>query len=96
MRLEFAQVGINPRPEVFTYFNDQPDNPLPDTGRQVGTSILGLYAGLDIPEGPVDVAAVGRVGDATQTLGWYRARIFAGAVTSVTLRGLRATQIPAE
>ncbi len=96
IRLEFAQAATNPVAEVFTYFNDNPDNPLPDTGRIVGTSLLGLYAALDIPEGPVDIAAVGSVGDQTVTLGWYRARVFAGAVTSVTLRGLRHQQVPAE
>lgn len=93
-RLEFAQAATFPEAEVLTYFNDNPDNPLPDTGRMVGTSLLGLYAALDIPEGPVDIAAVGRVGDQTVSLGWYRARVFAGAVTSVTLRGLRWQQIP--
>ncbi len=94
-RLEFAQAATFPQPEVLTYFNDNPDNPLPDTGRMVGTSLLGLYAALDIPEGPVDITAVGRVGEQTVSLGWYRAHVFAGAVTSVTLRGLRWQQIPA-
>ncbi len=93
-RLEFAQAGTFPEAEVLTYFNDNPDNPLPDTGRMVGTSLLGLYAALDIPEGPVDITAVGRIGEQTVSLGWYRARVFAGAVTSVTLRGLRWQQIP--
>ncbi len=93
VRLENAQVATSPRAEVFTYFNDNPDNPIPMQSIE-GTSRLGLYAALDIPEGPVDVAAVGRTGDGIVTLGWYRARVFAGAVTSITLRGLRAHQTP--
>lgn len=94
VRLEFAQVGLTPRPEVFTYFNDNPDNPLPTVGRTEGTSRLGLYAGLDVAAGRVDVAAVGNVGGELVTLGWYRARAFAGAVTMVTLHGLRSHQVP--
>ena len=94
VRVEYAQVGITPRPEVFTYFNDNPDNPLPTIGRTQGTSRLSLWAALDIAAGPVDVAAVGNVGGEVVTLGWYRARVFAGAVTTITLRGLRSHQVP--
>jgi len=96
VRLEFAQVATNPPPEVLAYFNDNPDNPLPATSRSEGTSLLGLYAALDIPEGPVEVTAIGKYGDDLVSLGWYRARIFAGSVTSVTLRGIRAHQVPAD
>ncbi|NOY92865.1 MAG: hypothetical protein GXP55_16900 [Deltaproteobacteria bacterium] len=91
-RLEFAQVATNPAPEVLAYFNDNPDNPLPVASRFEGTSLLGLYAALDIPEGPVDVTSLGRVNGELVSLGWYRVRVFAGAITSVTLRGLRAQQ----
>lgn len=91
-RLEFAQVATNPAPEVAAYFNDNPDNPLPVASRFEGTSLLGLYSALDIPEGPVDVSALGRVDGELVSLGWYRAHVFAGAVTSVTLRGLRPQQ----
>lgn len=94
VRIEFAQVGVSPAPEVLTYFNDNADNPLPQPTRREGTSLLGLYAALDVPEGPVNIAAVGRVGGETVSLGWYRAQVFPGAVTSLTLRGLRATQVP--
>lgn len=96
VRLEFAQVGVSPEPKVLVYFNDNPSNPLPQMGRMEGTSILGLYAALDIPPGPVDVTALGRVGEDIVSLGWYRARIFPNSVTAVTLRGLRPHQIPAE
>jgi hypothetical protein len=92
IRVEFAQVGTNPTAVARTYFSDNPDNPLPVTSRTEGTSLLGLYAALDVPEGPVDIAAVARIGGQTLSLGFYRARVFDGAVTVVTLRGLRPHQ----
>ncbi len=96
VRLEFAQIATNPEADVFTYFNDNPDNPLPAVGRQAGTSLLGLYAALDVPEGPIDVAGVVRQGGALESVGWYRAQVFPGAVTTVTLRGIRPHQVPSE
>ena len=96
IRMEYALVATNPQAEVFTYFNDNPDNPLPQIGRDVGTSLLGLFAALDVAEGPVDISAVGQVGGQTVSLGWYRARVFPGAITSVTLYGLRSHQVPAD
>lgn len=93
VRLSFAQVGLQPAPEAFTYFTDDADNPLPDVNRIQGTSRLGLYAGLDLPPGPVDVSALGYVDGQVVSLGWYHARIFADSVTSVSLRGLRPHQI---
>jgi hypothetical protein len=59
---------------------------------RLGTSRLSLYAALDLPPGPVDVAAVGRVDGDVVSLGWYRVRVFANSVTAVTLRGLRPHQ----
>ncbi len=97
VRIEFAHMATSPEPQLFTYFNDNPDNPLPDNGRNsVGTSLLGLYASLDVPEGPVDIAGVTRIGGEVVSLGWYRAQVFAGAVTSISLRGLRSQQVPSE
>ena len=93
VRLEYAQVGVSPRAETLVYFNDNPSNPLPQMGRAEGTSMLGLYSALNIAAGPVDVSAAGRVGDDAVSLGWYRVRVFEGAVTAVTLRGLRPHQV---
>jgi hypothetical protein len=93
VRLEFATVGVTGMPLAKVYFNDIADNPLPSVARTQGTSLLGLYAGLDIAPGPVDVAAIGYVDGQSVSLGWYRARIFPDAVTAVTLRGVRAHQI---
>lgn len=93
VRLEFAQIGVSPAPTTLTYFSSDPDNPLPDIGRLTdGTSRLGLYAGLDLPPGPVDVAAAARVGGQIVSLGWFRAQVFPDAVSVVTLRGLRPEQ----
>ena len=93
VRLEFAQVGVSPKPETLVYFNDNPSNPLPQMGRMEGTSQLGLYSALNVPAGEVDVSAVGRVNGEVVSLGWYRVRVFDGAVTAVTLRGLRPNQV---
>jgi hypothetical protein len=93
VRLEFAMVGVRPAPDAFVYFTDDADNPLPDVSRTEGTSLLGLYAGLNLAPGAVDVSAVGRVGGRIVSLGWYRAQIFADSVTAVTLRGLRPHQV---
>jgi hypothetical protein len=93
-RLEFAQVGVFPEPVTLVYFNDNPSNPLPVMGRAEGTSLLGLYAALDVPAGPVQVSAIGSVDGMSVSLGWYSAQIFPNAVTSITLRGLRSQQVP--
>lgn len=92
VRIEFAQIAVRPTPESFVYFNNDPDNPVPVTGRTEGTSLLGLYAALDIVPGPVDVAGIARIGTDVVSLGWYRAHVFANSVTVVTLRGLRSQQ----
>lgn len=94
VRLQWAQVGVTGSPGAKVYFNDIADNPLPDMSRTQGTSLLSLYSGLDMVPGPVDVAAVGFVGGQTVSLGWYHAQIYADAVTVVSLRGIRATQVP--
>jgi hypothetical protein len=93
VRLEYATVGVTGNPLAKVYFNDIADNPLPNVSRTAGTSLLGLYAGLDIAPGPIDVAAIGYVDGQRVSLGWYRARIFPDSVTAVTLRGIRAHQI---
>lgn len=92
-RLAFAQIGLTPRPDAFTYFNDDADNPLPDVSRFEGTSGLGLYAGLGLPAGPIELSALGQIDGQVVSLGWYRAQIFPDSVTSVSLRGLRPHQV---
>lgn len=92
VRLELAQVGTFPLAVGRAYFDGDATHPRPDPEQMAGTGVLGLWAGLDVPAGQVDVAAIGSTGGQTVSLGWYRARAFAGAVTRVELRGLRANQ----
>lgn len=97
VRLSFAQVGTSPAPpapHTITYFNDNPDDPLPQASRTEGTSILGLWASLDIPPGPARVVAVGLSGDQIVSGGWFDTCVFADTVSAVTLRGIRPSQVP--
>jgi hypothetical protein len=91
VRLINAIVDID-KPRVLTYFTDDELAPLPDVSAQ-STSTLGLYAALDVPTGPVNVAAAGIVDGKLVGVGFFRARVFANAVTSVTFRGLRPFQL---
>lgn len=91
IRIRNVQVGINPAPVHFTYFNGNESKPYPDAFRSVGTDTLGLFAGLDIDpaDNPVYVSAVGLVDGELVSLGWAVARVFPGSVTIMTLRGTR-------
>lgn len=91
VRLINALVDID-RPRVLTYFTDDEIAPLPDVDADA-TSTLGLYAALDVPPGPVNVAAVGYLDGQLVGAGFIKARVFANAVTSVTFRGMRPYQL---
>ena len=78
---------------ITTYFTDNEDNPLPDLSAQ-STSTLGLYAAMDMEPGPVTIAAAGLHEGQLMGVGYFRARVFADAVTSVTFRGLQPFQVP--
>ena len=78
---------------VLSYFTDDEVKPLPDKDAQA-TSSLGLYSLLDVSPGPVNVAAAGVLDGKLVGVGFFKARVFAGAVTSVTFRGLRPFQLP--
>jgi hypothetical protein len=102
IRLQNATVDISLPRAGLKYFDDNEDNPLPNTSR-LGTGKTALYTGLDIKvsgaEGSfVRMAASGLVpdGDGAKlvSLGYFDARIFPDSVTSVTLRGLRPFQVP--
>jgi hypothetical protein len=97
VKLYNATVGVNPvtRSTTFTYFNGVEAKPYPDTLRTT-TNSDGLYAALEIPPGSVRVTAVGRVaGEGLVNLGWWDAHVFPDALTVVTIRGTRPTQVPA-
>lgn len=93
VRLINAVVDIDVEKVIMTYYTSNEDHPLPDLGAK-GTSSLGLYSALDVPPGPVTVAAAGLLGGQLVTAGFFRARVFEDAVTSVTFRGLRPFQVP--
>ncbi len=92
VRLSNAVVATD-KPDVLTYFTNDETTPLPDVNAQA-TSTLGLYAALDIKPGPIHVVAAGVVDGTLVGAGFFKARIFPDAVTSVTFRGLRPFQLP--
>ena len=92
VRLTDATVGIDAQVQALTYFTNDEQNPLPDLSA-TSTSVLGLWAGLDMPPGPVSVAALGLVGGKVTTVGYHRVRVFPNAVTAVTFRGVIPTQV---
>ncbi len=110
VRVSNATVDVNIARNTLAYFTENESKPLPDNARSgIGsTSKLGLYAALDVPakteaEGglPFTMAAAGLYPDPANpaksqlvSLGFFQARTFSNCVTAVTLRGLRAFQVP--
>jgi hypothetical protein len=92
VRLVDAVVDIDQSRFSLSYFTDNEESPLPDIDAD-STSTLGLYSALDVPPGPVNVAAAGVIGGKLVSLGYFRARVFPDAVTSFTFRGLRPFQV---
>lgn len=92
VRLTGATVDVEVKRRVLTYFSDDEDAPLPNTGA-TSTSVLGLYAALDVAPGKASVAAIGLVGGKVTTVGYHRVTVFPDAVTSITFRGARPFQV---
>jgi hypothetical protein len=92
VRLIGAVVDVDKTRKI-TYFGDDEVTPLPKSDA-VHTSSLGLYALLDVPPGPVNVVAAGAIDGKLVGVGFFKARVFPDAVTSVTFRGLRPFQLP--
>ncbi len=92
VRLTNATVNTEAHKQLLTYFTSDEVHPLPETGAS-STSILGLYAAIDVPPGPASVAALGLVNGKVTTVGYYRVRVFPDSVTSITFKGLRPFQI---
>jgi hypothetical protein len=93
IRLINATVDVNvPRTEQVFYFTTDPNNPLPEAS-ETATSALGLYAALNIAPGPVALGALGLVNGQVTTVGFYKVRVYANAVTTMTFQGLRPYQI---
>ena len=105
VRLQFAKVDISASRTGLEYFNDDEDDPLPDTTRRdIGTGRTSLYAALDVHVADAKgtfarVAGAGLLpagngGSNLMTLGYVDVRVFPDSVTSATLRGLRPFQVP--
>ncbi|MFO0553255.1 MAG: hypothetical protein U0271_33020 [Polyangiaceae bacterium] len=92
VRLENAVADIDQPKAITTYFSSNEDNPLPDQSAK-GSSVLGLYAALDVPPGPVTVAAGGYVNGEFVALGQHRIWVYADAVSTVTFKGLQPYQV---
>lgn len=93
VRLTNAVVDVDAARVITTYFTSDEDSPLPDQAAR-GTSVLGLYAALDVAPGPVTVSAGGMVNGEFVTLGQHRVWVYPDTVTSVTFKGLQPYQLP--
>lgn len=85
VRVQNVEVGTFPPPAVLTYFNGNQWDSLPIRAKTDGTCRLGLYAALDLVPGKVEIEAVGMVGGALTSFGWYDALVFPDAVTVVSI-----------
>jgi hypothetical protein len=93
VRIENAQVGVNPAGDKFTYFNGDPYNTLPDSTRAAtGTDRLGLFAALNMTTGHVEVQAVGLVNGKETSLGTFKAFVYSGAVSVINVNGGKPPQ----
>ena len=93
VRLTGAVVGVDKPVKVVSYTTSNEAHPLPDIASNA-TSSLGIYMAIDLAAGPVRVAAGGRVGGVTQTLGFTLAQVIPDAVSLVTFHGLMPYQVP--
>lgn len=94
-RLTNAIADVDVAKLALTYFSSDEDNPLPDLQAR-GTSKLGLYSAIDVVPGPATVAAIGTVGGQIVSLGQHKVYVYPDTVTSLTFRGLRPQQVPAQ
>jgi hypothetical protein len=90
VRISGASVDVSTDRSMF-YFTDNEEYPLPDPAKH-STSSLGLYAALDVPEGPARVAAMAVVGGKLVSLGYYDVRVYADSISALTFRGFKAHQ----
>ena len=93
VRLSGAIVNIDQPKLALSYFSENEANPLPDLSAK-STSKLGLYAAFEIAPGPVTLASAGVLDGKLVSTGYFRARVFKDAVTTLTFRGLRPFQLP--
>jgi hypothetical protein len=88
IRVGNVQVGTKPGGDRLTYFNGNPYNTLPDSGRAaVGTDRLGLFSSLNVSPGKVSVVGAGLVGGKEVSVGTFDAVVFPNSVAVVNLNG---------
>jgi hypothetical protein len=92
VRLTDAVVDIDQPKFSLSYFTDNEEKPLPDIDAR-STSTLGLYSALDVTPGAVTVAAAGVHEGKLVSVGYFKGRVFADAVSTYTFRGLRPFQV---
>src|SRR5579871_61994 len=81
VRLANVQVGTSPTGDRLTYFNGNPYDTLPDSGRAAtGTDRLGLYSALNVVPGKIDVETAGLVGGNVVTVGKFTAIVYPNSV----------------
>lgn len=92
-RVSFARVGIFPAPQATTYFNGNPFDPLPELSRaELGTAADGIYAGVNVAAGPVEVAALAKQDGEIVALGAIAGTVLPDTVTVVVFAERKPTQ----
>jgi hypothetical protein len=90
VRLENAQVSFDIPPAVRSYSNGNPNHTVFDLGLEdVGTSRLGIFTGINMMPGFVDVEGWGRLNNAKAFLGKYRVKIWPDSVSTMIINGGR-------
>ncbi len=93
IRVGNVQVGTAPAADRLTYFNGNPYNTLPDSGRAAtGTDRLGLFSSLNIVPGKVAVDGAALVDGAEVSVGHFNAVVFPDSVAVVNLNGGKPPQ----
>src|SRR5262249_15578104 len=93
VRISNVQIAVKPAGDRLPYFNGNPSDTLPDSGRAtLGTDRLGLYASLNVRPGKARVEAVGLVGGKPTSLGVYSAWVYPGTISVVNINGGKPLQ----
>lgn len=93
VRVEGAQVSFDVIPGVRSYSNANPNKTVFDLGLEsAGTSRLGIFTGINMAPGVVNVEAWGKVAGAATLIGKYRAKVWPDTVSTITINGGRPPQ----
>ncbi len=92
VRVRHAQVGFEADrvPKVLVFFNGNPVKTLPRLQQiNEGSNLLGLYSGLDVDPGPIDLVSVGIKDGALFELNRFSAQVWPDSVSLIRLGGGR-------